>query len=86
MGDWHGVHGIRSNLSLRGYSPKQFSDEFLTLYFKVTSNFIHDTAQSADPKRFMPGNGDVMFDALRGGCEPYMATGLASYLIAVFAQ
>jgi hypothetical protein len=71
---------------VRVYSPKQLFDQFLTLYFKVSSNLIHDTAQSADSERFVSGNGDVMFKAFRGGCEPYMATGLASYLIAVPAQ
>ena len=76
----------QKNIRISVTFSKQFLDEFLTLYFQVSSNLIHNTAQSADPKRFMPGNGDVMFDAFRGGCEPHMATGLAGHLIAVFAQ
>jgi len=75
--------GIGANLSLRVYSPKQLFDQFLTLYFKVSSNLIHDAAQSPDSERFVSGNGDVMFKAFRVGCEPHMATGLASYLIAL---
>jgi len=40
------------------HSLKQFLDQFLTIYFRVSSNLIHDTAQSANPERFMLGNGN----------------------------
>ena len=40
------------------HSLEQFLDQFLTIYFRVSSNLIHDTAQSANPERFMLGNGN----------------------------